>query len=205
MKKYLIFDFNGTICDDVALSLKIINKLLFKYKIRSELTLNEYKRIFTFPVSEYYLKLGFKEVDLNNISKEWYNLYLKNFKSIKIYKGLREFIIKAKEKDYTIVILSACEIKLLNDSLDYLGIKDEFDLVLGINDIYANSKMKLAREFIKNNKGEYYLVGDTLHDLEIARMINAKCYLVTYGHNSKEVLSKKHDLIYDDLSEIVLD
>ena len=58
IEKYLIFDFNGTICDDVALSLKIINKLLFKYKIRSELTLNEYKRIFTFPVSEYYLKLG---------------------------------------------------------------------------------------------------------------------------------------------------
>ena len=37
---------------------------------------------------------------------------------------------------------------------------------------------------------EVLFVGDTLHDLEVAKAIDASCMLVCCGHQSKEVLQQ---------------
>lgn len=43
----------------------------------------------------------------------------------------------------------------------------------------------------KNIKGEEVLfVGDTLHDLEVAKAMHASCMLVSCGHQSVQVLKK---------------
>ncbi|MCR5299274.1 MAG: HAD family hydrolase, partial [Erysipelotrichaceae bacterium] len=57
--KTFIFDFNGTVLDDIDHSLDCINTLLTKYRIREPLSLDEYRHIFTFPVIDYYRKAGF--------------------------------------------------------------------------------------------------------------------------------------------------
>ena len=59
MLKTILWDFNGTLLDDVNISLSAVNdlrRILYNYK---GLSLDEYRQIFTFPVSDYYLKAGF--------------------------------------------------------------------------------------------------------------------------------------------------
>ncbi len=36
-----------------------------------------------------------------------------------------------------------------------------------------------------NGKGETLLIGDTIHDFEVAREIGADCLLIANGHQSK--------------------
>ena len=55
MKKYkhIIWDWNGTLFDDVELCHNIINGLLIRNEIE-EISLQRYKEIFDFPVKKYY-------------------------------------------------------------------------------------------------------------------------------------------------------
>ena len=57
--KYVIWDWNGTLFDDVEISVYTMNKMLEKTGYKNRIDLDLYKKIFTFPVSEYYQKAGF--------------------------------------------------------------------------------------------------------------------------------------------------
>ena len=56
--KHIIWDWNGTLLDDLWLSIKAINIVLKRYSL-SEITEDKYLDIFTFPVVDYYELLGF--------------------------------------------------------------------------------------------------------------------------------------------------
>ena len=53
MYKYIIFDFNGTLLDDVSISLDALNYCLHKYVDKNKtISLNSYLDEFSFPVGE---------------------------------------------------------------------------------------------------------------------------------------------------------
>ena len=60
MKKYryIFWDWNGTLLDDVWLCVDIINYMLIK-RGKSEITQSQYREIFDFSVKGYYKKAGF--------------------------------------------------------------------------------------------------------------------------------------------------
>ena len=57
--KYIIWDFNGTIIDDVEVGIKSVNPLLAARGLKTLDSLAEYQSVFTFPIKEYYRNLGF--------------------------------------------------------------------------------------------------------------------------------------------------
>ena len=56
--QYVIWDFNGTLLDDVKLCFDLLNKMLSKRGFET-VTIEKYKEIFRFPVKEYYRLAGF--------------------------------------------------------------------------------------------------------------------------------------------------
>ena len=52
MPEYIIWDWNGTLMDDSAASLRAMNKVLEKYGLE-RLSNKRYMDIFTFPVVDY--------------------------------------------------------------------------------------------------------------------------------------------------------
>ena len=48
------------------------------------------------------------------------------------------------------------------------------------------------------------MLGDSLHDEEVAKAIGAKCILIADGHQSSEVLQKADSMIINDLRELKL-
>ena len=81
MEKYthVIWDFNGTVLDDVRACINSMNALLAARGLPL-LTEERYKKVFGFPVEEYYGRLGldlaaedFKTV----LAPEWVEQYLK--------------------------------------------------------------------------------------------------------------------------------
>lgn len=207
MIKYVFFDFNGTILDDVDLCLDLLNEILIKQG-KKILNLSEYKEIFTFPVRKYYELAGvdFKQDSFEDLSKFFINKYQPLSFKCSCYPNVKELIKILKEKGIVVGILSASQIDNLKEQLEVLDLKDEFSFVLGLDNIYAVSKENIARDFLLNNKivpETCLMLGDTLHDYEVAENLGMNSILFSGGHQSKNILKKAKRPIIDDLLELI--
>ena len=114
--KYLIFDFNGTVLDDTDVCIKAENKTIEKYKLdRAPLTKDEYLHIFTFPVKDYYERVGF---DWNKYSYEevgayWFSWYRKLKDEYRIHDGVIDLLKKNHQNGNYNILLSASSKKEL--------------------------------------------------------------------------------------------
>lgn len=205
--KYVFFDFNGTILDDVDLCLNLLNDILLK---QGKKTINkeDYRNIFCFPIKKYYEKAGidFSLNSFEELSIDFIKKYQPASFKCNINKNLLETVNILKNMHYRVGILSASEINNLIEQLKVLEIYDNFDFVLGLDNIHAASKVDVAIEFIKQNNinsNDIIFIGDTDHDALVSQSIGAKCFLYTNGHQSREVLEKCNETLIDDFLEIL--
>ena len=56
--EHIVWDWNGTLLDDRWLTIAVMNRLLARRNM-DELTEDRYLQFFTFPVIDYYRRLGF--------------------------------------------------------------------------------------------------------------------------------------------------
>lgn len=202
----IILDFNGTILDDVDLCFNILNTMLKRHGYK-EISKERYLDIFDFPVINYYVKAGFdlKKDSFDDLAVEFINLYQNASLNCNLYSSLIPFLNKNEDKHK--LILSASQIDNLKEQVNHFGITKYFDAVLGTNTIEGRGKLDVALDYIKTNNldpNRTILIGDTIHDFEVARALNVKCALVAKGHQSKERLLKCTSNVYNDLSEIIL-
>ena len=74
--KHIIWDWNGTLLDDLQACVDSINVLLKVRKLPA-ITREQYLDVFDFPVRDYYLKLGFDftKDDWNEVAKDYHKEY----------------------------------------------------------------------------------------------------------------------------------
>lgn len=190
--KYLLFDYNGTIIDDVDLSLEALNHLVRRYLKRAEVSREEYLRAFTFPVIDYYRAVGFdfKEHSFEEIGKEWNQYYRSHFSKELLKQDVLAFIKKARERGYKLVVLSAANQADLEREMSLLGIDGYFEELLGADNIYGRSKTERGLAFrAAHPRASCLLIGDTLHDFLTAQAMGVECVLVEGGHQKMDLVS----------------
>ena len=206
-KKAIIWDWNGTLLDDTEICVQCMNRLLDKRNL-SLLDKEKYREIFTFPVKEYYNKAGFdfNKEDFKIPAMEFINLYHQHLYEAPLFPCVEDVLNHFKSKGHFQAVLSAMEHDSLVKSLKDKGVYNYFDVITGINDHYAHSKLDIGKELIDSigfKKEEMLLIGDSLHDLEVANELGIDCVLVANGHQSKERLLVKTSHILDKLSEVM--
>lgn len=196
MKKYnhIIWDWNGTLFDDVELCVENINWLLKKYKLPS-IDKNKYREIFTFPVIEYYRRAGFdlNQLDFGKIGKEWMDRYEQKKFEANLADGAEEVVKKLSELGIEQSILSAYSQHTLEEILKEFGLKKYFKHIVGLDNIYAESKIDIGKKLMKKlniDENSVLLIGDTVHDYEVAKELKCDCLLLTSGHQSRKELEK---------------
>jgi phosphoglycolate phosphatase len=192
--KHVIWDWNGTLFDDVFLCADIMNNML-KRRNMPQISVEEYRRVFTFPVKDYYEKLGHKTDDENweVISHEFINEYERRKLDFKLYSEAKKILQKIKDAGITQSILSAYSQKTLEEIVDYFNLSGYFIKLVGLNNIYAASKLDNGKKWMTElgfENGEVLFVGDTLHDYEVALEIGADPVLLTKGHQAEEKLKE---------------
>lgn len=206
--KYVIFDFNGTVLDDVDVCIKAENRTIEHFHLdREPLTKEEYLKIFTFPVKDYYEAVGFdwNTYSYEEVGKYWFGWYRALKDEYKVFDGVVDMLIKNHEHGHQNILLSASSLVELKKQLVELDIAQYFDEVLGIDNIYAGSKVDIALNWIKDkDPKECLMIGDSLHDLEVAKAMSIDCVLVAKGHQSKEKLLENYDKVVDDIREVSL-
>lgn len=189
----IIWDWNGTLLNDINICIKIMNNILQKRGLGS-LSKRKYRKIFQFPVIEYYKQLGFdfKKDSFEDLSIEFIKAYHKELKNACLFKYSKNVLKDFKARNYLQIIISAMEQGALTESLKYKGVLQYFDYIIGLNDHYANSKVDFAVSFIKKNNiypEKVVLIGDTTHDFEVAEALGCRCLLIANGHQAYDKLA----------------
>ena len=116
MIKQVIWDFNGTILDDVSLCLTIINTMLEKRRLK-RLSLADYRDAFDFPVQQYYQSVGFDfdKEPFPVLAHEYMDQYLKASLQCGLREGVPEVLVALAQANIRQVLLSATKINILLD------------------------------------------------------------------------------------------
>lgn len=206
MVKTIIWDWNGTLLDDLDLSLESVNVLLKERNIPT-LSIEKYKDIFGFPVVDYYLKAGFDfEKEAFEVpAKQYVKLYAAGASELKLFPDVVDTLTFFKENNYRQIVLSAMKDDNLKLMIHNAEISHFFDGIFGIKDNYAREKVSLGKQVVENlklNPAECLMIGDTLHDAEVAEQCGFNCILFSRGHVSKQRLETKGKKIINSLSEL---
>ena len=202
----VIWDFNGTILDDVDTGIISVNKLLSDRGLPVLRGKEEYRAVFGFPVRDYYERLGFdfSKEPYEVIAPLWVEQYMINVKNAGVFDDVIEAMDFFDARGIGQTLLSATELSMLKGQIEMLGLGDRFEEILGMGDIHASSKEGLAKEWRARHKEErVLLIGDTDHDLQVARSIGATCALVSRGHQSAEYLLTLTDAVYPTLKDVI--
>lgn len=205
--KHIIWDWNGTILDDVDLCVELINGLLIERNINS-ISKDEYKNIFTIPVKNYYSAIGFdfEKESFEIVGKKWIDEYERRKFECKTYQGVIELMKKINGLGIGQSILSAYNQNTLDEMTKHFGLTDYFSHIVGLDNVYAAGKLHLGQQLIKilgNGKGETLMIGDTEHDYEVAAEIGADCILLSNGHYEKKRLVKLGVPVLDSIIELL--
>ena len=193
--KNIVWDWNGTLLDDVRISVDTINRMLEQKNLK-RLTVDNYKSIFGFPVKAYYELIGFyfSRDDWEEVSINFVNTYNALAKDVELTPGIMPVLEGLKERGVRQYILSALQEDLLINMLERFHIRGYFDGVCGSNNIYADGKVARGEEMLRTfpiDPSETLMVGDTLHDAEVAEALGFDVCLYSGGHNSAERLREK--------------
>ncbi len=203
---HILWDFNGTILNDVEVGFDSANILLTKHGLNELKNIEEYREIFCFPIIDYYRKLGFdfNKNPYNELAVEWVSIYNENVHKANLYDGIIRLLKEINKSKTPQLILSATELKMLKKQLKSLGISKYFDTVLGTGDIYAYSKEKIAINWANIVKPKNaLLIGDTTHDKTVADAAGFDCILVANGHEDKQRLIETNATVVDSVNDII--
>ena len=203
---HLFWDFNGTIFADMIAGMDSTNQMLRERGMREIADIDEYREIFDFPIKEYYRSLGFDfEIEPYEVlAPLWVDIYNERSKTSSVVEGVLPTAEKVRKLGIHQIVFSATEREMLLRQMSEFGIGDLFDEVIGLDNIHAESKLHLAKKWREANPDAKILyVGDTVHDAENARILEADCLLFTGGHQSRGRLSKCGYPLIDSIDEIL--
>ncbi len=198
----IIWDFNGTIIDDIDIGIESVNVLLSERSLPIIPDRNRYRQVFCFPIKEYYRSLGFyfDAEPYEKIAPLWVEEYLKRADRAPLREGIVEALELFSRLGIRQHIISATELSMLRAQLDHYGIADKFESIKGLGDIHAHSKTELALKWREENPCSVALfIGDTVHDFDTARAMGADCALVCGGHQTRQTLLTCATAVFDSI------
>lgn len=209
MYQCVVWDWNGTLLDDVAAAMGVMDTMLARRGLSLLGGKERYREIFTFPVREYYLSAGLdlEREPFEDLAVEWTELYQEASQNCGLFPEAAEILAKLEQAGVAQLIVSASPQETLERQVESLGVRGRFQALLGLSDIYAGSKAGLARRYFAQEKispDQVLFVGDTLHDWEVAEDAGCHCVLLSQGHQSRRLLEKAGVPVVDALEQAAL-
>ena len=204
---HVIWDWNGTLFDDVNWCIETINTMLRTRDMRTLKSISEYHAVFCFPVVDYYRNVGFDfdSEPFETLAEEFMELY-RSGKSggCKLFPNAVSTLNSIKIANIPQVLLSASNMADLMLQMSEFDVAEYFDELLGLTDIFAKSKIDIGLDYIKQKKiTSAVLIGDSKHDYEVAQALGADCILIANGHQSRELLLSCNVPVLSDITHVV--
>lgn len=205
--KLVLWDWNGTLLNDVDLCVDALNLLLGRHGYKAGYTLEGYRQVFGFPIEDYYKRAGFdlEKDDFDLLAHEYMDFYVPASDGCPLTDGAAEALGLVADAGIAQSVLSASPVDTLVDQISKRGIAGRFSDMLGLGDIYAKSKVELGRDYIKRtgvNPEEVVMVGDSVHDYDVSQALGARAILYAGGHQPFSLLAATGAPVFADLKKI---
>ena len=199
---HIIWDWNGTLLDDTQACVNSINVLLAKRGVPT-LDLPRYRELFGFPVIDFYRRINFPLGSENwiAVAREFHDVFLADT-TFKLQSAAIETLQQIQAKEIQQSVLSASEQSILDGMLVTYGIRDFFTHVCGVNNLFGDSKIEIGHKLLTQltiPSDDVVIVGDTLHDVEVAQALGVSCVLIAQGHQSRKRLEQAGVQVFEDL------
>ncbi len=200
MKKYIIFDFDGTIADTFHILEEIGKEYARKYSIN--ITPKEAKE---YGLKKTLLKSKFPIWKIPKILPEVRKKIALGLKTdVRLFPGIKEILIKLS-KNYYLGILST------NSKQNIMQFLKKYNLYRFFRFVYSDSSIfgkhfvlkRLCKKYSISYKNIIY-IGDEDRDIEAAKKLCIKIIAVSWGYNSKKLLKKYNpDYLVDNPKQIL--
>ncbi len=208
MPKYthIIWDWNGTLLNDIHASLSSVNDML-ELRGMEHIDIDFYRECIGVPIIRFYERVfDMEKEDYSVIIKQYNEGYLYHLKDCDLTDGAREAIAFFNECGMHQAVVSSSNNEQLCKKVSDYGLGNCFDAVLGSADFLAGSKIDRARDYIRKTGGEsgkILVIGDLEHDYDMAKELGADCVLLTSGHEHISRLKQTDAVLLDDLFELI--
>jgi phosphoglycolate phosphatase len=204
---HVVFDWNGTIVDDVMLALRSVNK------VRSDIglgavSLATYRDVFRFPISEFYTSLGFDfaRTPFADLITRYLSYFDAEIEDCPLSCGFHDLTHGLRQQGTRISVLSASHQDTLARAARSHALEPLIDNLFGLDDSIASGKISRARELDRrldrHASSRVLMVGDTDHDYDVACDRGWDFVAVACGHQSSSRLVKLGAPVYDGLTTL---
>ena len=198
--KHIIWDWNGTLLNDGWLFTDLINIVLKKRGLK-EISLEDYRQKFCFPLEKYYKRLGFNfDIEPYDVpSLEFVSLYDKHKFRASLHTNAISLLTSLNNRGIKNYLLSAQNESSLLEMVNFYKISDVFEKVIGTDNVHARGKKRLGKSLINSigaNNDEVLFVGDTNLDIKMATDVHALIVAATYGHQSKNRFPNQKNILF---------
>ncbi len=202
--RQVLWDWNGTLLDDLTYAIGVRNRTFPAFGLPRIGSVAEYHRQFTFPVRRYYERAGVTDETFVAVAHAWMAEYVRGFDAVPLHVDAVETLARFAAAGVRQAVLSATRRDMLESQIARFPIRAYFTDVLGLSDIYARSKEAVGLDYLARcgvPAASTLMIGDTLHDAEVARAMGTGCVLVARGHQSRETLLTAGVPVMDTLVE----
>lgn len=202
--RQVLWDWNGTLLDDLTYAISVRNRTFPAFGLPRIGSVAEYHRQFTFPVRRYYERAGVTDETFVAVAHAWMAEYVRGFDNVPLHGDAVETLARFAAAGVRQAVLSATRRDMLESQIARFPIRAYFTDVLGLSDIYARSKEAVGLDYLARcgvPAASTLMIGDTLHDAEVARAMGTGCVLVARGHQSRETLLTAGVPVMDTLLE----
>lgn len=184
MDRYLLWDWNGTLLDDTQAALDTLNLMLARRGAKP-IAMDFYRDHFAFPVKPFYESIGvcLENEDWDALAREYHELYAAQPKALNSQAiaaleqvrraGVRQSVISALRQD------------LLDEATARYGVAPYMECVYGVDNLDGASKLDRALELMTRiDSADPVIIGDALHDKEVADALGVRCVLCGQGSHA---------------------
>ena len=194
MKKYILFDLDGTIIDPKEGITKSVAYALNKFEIKVD-NLNELCKFIGPPLKDSFIEYyNFSEDEAEKAIK-YYREYFadRGIYENKLYKGFEDILISLKENNKVLIVATSKPTIFATKILENFNLSKYFTFVSGSN--FDGSRVRkseviqyaLERNNIKD-LSEVVMIGDRKHDIYGAKEVGLDSIGVLYGYGDYEEL-----------------
>ena len=191
--KYILWDWNGTLLDDTQAALDTLNAML-RCRGRTPIEMGFYRDHFSFPCRPFYEQIGMPvpDAEWDALAREYHEIY--SAQPVRLNAETLAALERVKAAGVRQSIISALRQDLLDDVTKAFGVAPYMECIYGTDNLDGASKLDRALELMTRlvataDEGDRFLsnvvmIGDALHDKEVADALGVRCVLCGQGSHA---------------------
>ena len=200
----ILWDFNGTVMDDMGASAGAVNAMLQKRNLPL-ISEEWYTKHLIMPLEAFYESVGFdmQKERIEEVSAE-FQQECKKFPR-PVFPEVREALAQFQKAGYRQLLFSSLYHDLLIAQAQERGVADHFEGIVGRQDRSLGGKEAAVQAYLEQHHiepNQVLIVGDLTTDADMARYVGSPCALICKGHQHREILETTDAYVLDSAAEL---